>query len=163
MTPEDCARSRCPRECLRTSPDQLRVHLGVSDRTEAGAEAVSVAVRRIILHPGWDKVQPLNNITQGHDLALLELDTPVKFRFHSTKVLLSYTSSVSDTVWPICLPTKGDAPLLTTDMEVQVFGFGVREIRGADRSYAEILNETPLNISDHEYCRSLVSSIFKSL
>ena len=81
MTPEDCARSRCPRECLRTSHDQLRVHLGVSDRTEAGAEAVSVAVRRIILHPGWDKVQPLNNITQGHDLVLLELDTTVKFRF----------------------------------------------------------------------------------
>ena len=84
MTPDDCARSRCPRECLRTSAEQLQVHLGVSDRTEAGEETLSVAVKRIILHPGWDKVQPLNNITQGHDLAVLELDTPVKFRFVST-------------------------------------------------------------------------------
>ena len=60
----------------------------------------------------------------------------------------------SDTVWPICLPTKGDEPLLTNDMEVQVFGFGVREIRGVKRTYAEILNEAVLNITDREYCRS---------
>ena len=69
----------------------------------------------------------------------------------------------SDTVWPICLPTKGDEPLVTTDMKVEVFGFGVREIQGRERSYAEILNETPLNISDHEYCRSHISFIIKSL
>ena len=66
-------------------------------------------------------------------------------------------------MWPICLPTKGDEPLLTTDMEVEVFGFGVREIRGAERSYAEILNQTPLNISDHEYCRSLMTRPYLSL
>lgn len=73
------------------------------------------------------------------------------------------TPDTSDTVRPICLPTKGDEPLLTSHMEVQVFGFGVREIQGRERSYAEILNETPLNISDHEYCRSHVSSIIRSL
>lgn len=73
-------------------------------------------------------------------------------------MLLSDTNhNNSDTVWPICLPTKGDEPLLTSDMEVEVFGFGVREIRGAERSYAEIINQTPLNISDHEYCRSLMT------
>ena len=78
-------------------------------------------------------------------------------------MIIIATRDTSDAVWPICLPTKGDEPLVTTDMEVEVFGFGVREIQGRERSYAEILNETPLNISDHEYCRSHISTIIKSL
>ena len=37
-------------------------------------------VSRVTLHPGWDLAAPLNNITQGHDLALLHLAHPVTFR-----------------------------------------------------------------------------------
>ena len=32
----------------------------------------------------------------------------------------------SSRVRPICLPTTAEAPLLTADMSVQAFGFGVR-------------------------------------
>lgn len=113
MTPEDCARSRCPRECLRTSADQLRVHLGVSDRTEAGAEAVSVAVTRIIIHPGWDKLHPLNNITHGHDLAVLELATPVKFRFIPLQYKFCYLTQIIIIVTqcgPSACPPRGMSP-----------------------------------------------------
>ena len=89
------SRSRCPRECTRTAATQLNVYLGVTDRT-AAASAAPVAVDRsvsrvtclvttchvprVTLHPGWDLAAPLNNITQGHDLALLHLAHPVTFR-----------------------------------------------------------------------------------
>ena len=41
---------------------------------------VTCHVPRVSLHPGWDLAAPLNNITQGHDLALLHLAHPVTFR-----------------------------------------------------------------------------------
>ena len=79
MTAEDCARTRCPPECQRTSGDQLNVYLGVTDRTSDNVPD-PVSVTDIQIHPGWDRQSPLNNITDGHDLAILELDTVVTFK-----------------------------------------------------------------------------------
>ena len=80
----------------------------------------------------------MNNITHGHDLAVLELVKPVTF---------------STTVWPICLPASVDKPLQKEDTQVEAFGFGVREINDDDRLYAEIINKATLDISKQKECR----------
>ena len=95
-------------------------------------------VSRVTLHPGWDLAAPLNNITQGHDLALLHLAHPVTFRCnmlasvrYSSPIIYYTTMFRSSRVRPICLPTTAESPLLTADMSVQAFGFGVRNSIGS--------------------------------
>ena len=111
---------------------------GVTDR--AGADLPEpVSVERIIIHPEWDRFSPLNNITAGHDIAVLVLSQPVTF---TTKV------------WPVCLPSPADSPLTTEKMNLQTFGFGVREITDRDRLFAEIINEATVTITNQESCRS---------
>ena len=137
MTPEQCRRSRCPDQCLRLGPDDINLYVGVTDRG-AGPKPKPVEVTKIHIHPGWDRSDPLNNITAGHDIALVELKQPINF---------------SPTTWPICLPTSTDRPLITEDMKVDAFGFGVREIRDTKRLYAEILNRAPLKVTNQRECR----------
>ena len=137
MTPEECSQNRCPAECLRLGPQDINVYLGVTDRTSQPRPRAA-RVSRIFLHPNWDKQSPLNNITSGHDLAVLELVKPVTF---------------STTVWPICLPASSDRPLVTEDTQVEAFGFGVREITDKERIYAEIINKATLDISNQKECR----------
>ena len=111
---------------------------GVTDR--AGAEIPEpVSVERIIIHPEWDRFSPLNNITAGHDIAVLVLSQPVPF---------------TTRVWPVCLPSPADSPLTTEKMDLQTFGFGVREITDRDRLFAEIINEAEVTITNQESCRS---------
>jgi len=137
MTPDECNRNRCPSECLRLGPEHINVYLGVTDRTSK-PKPRAARVSTIFIHPNWDKNSPLNNITSGHDLAVLELVKPVTF---------------STTVWPICLPASSDRPLQTEDTQVKAFGFGVREITDDGRIYAEIINKATLDISNQKQCR----------
>ena len=137
MTPEAYSQNRCPAECLRLGPQDINVYIGVTDRTSQPRPRAA-RVSRIFLHPNWDKQSPLNNITSGHDLAVLELVKPVTF---------------STTVWPICLPASSDRPLVTEDTQVEAFGFGVREITDKERIYAEIINKATLDISNQKECR----------
>ena len=111
---------------------------GVTDR--AGKDIPEpVSVERIIIHPEWDRFSPLNNITAGHDIAVLVLSQPVTF---------------TTRVWPVCLPSPADSPLTTEKMNLQTFGFGVREITDRDRLFAEIINEATVTITNQESCRS---------
>jgi len=138
MTPEECTRNRCPPECLRIGPQDINVYLGVTDRTSKPRPRPA-KVRAMFLHSQWDKNTPLNNITSGHDLAVLELVKPVTF---------------GPTVWPICLPASSDRPLQTEGTQVKAFGFGVREITDTERIYAEIINKATLDISNQKECSS---------
>ena len=97
-----------------------------------------VSVERIIIHPEWDRFSPLNNITAGHDIAVLVLSQPVTF---------------TTRVWPICLPSPADSPLTTENMKLQTFGFGVREITDTDRLYAEIINQATVTVTNQDTCR----------
>ena len=81
----------------------------------------------------------MNNITAGHDIAVLVLSEPVTF---------------SPRVWPICLPSPADSPLMTENMKLKTAGFGVREITDTERIYAEIINEATVSVSNQESCRS---------
>jgi len=139
MSPEQCRRNRCPPECLRLGSDDINVYLGVTDRT-ASPKPRPARIGKIYLHPKWDKASPLNNITSGHDLAVLELAKSVSF---------------STTIWPICLPASSDRPLQSKETPVEAFGFGVREITDDERIYAEIINKASLTISDQRECRSV--------
>ena len=84
------------------------------------------------------RFSPLNNITAGHDLAILLLSQPVVF---------------SPRVWPVCLPSPADSPLITENMKLTTAGFGVREITDTDRIYAEIINEATVSVTNQESCR----------
>lgn len=139
MSAKECARSRCPPQCLRLGPDSLNVYVGVTDRSKH-SKSDKMRVEKIIIHPGWDRKDPLNNITAGHDLAVLVLAKPVSF---------------STTVWPACVPTTSDRILQSINTPVEAFGFGVRDIVDDDRIYAEILNKANLKMTDRVKCRSL--------
>ena len=96
-------------------------------------------VGRLVLHPGWDRLQPLNNITAGHDLAVLELALP---------------AVLGAAVWPVCLPGPPHAALVRPGAQLTSFGFGVREISEAGRRYAEIVTEAALRVAEPEDCRA---------
>ena len=77
------------------------MYLGLTDVTKLEL-AQAYEVETIIIHPGWNLLtkvrQPVysirntfqdNNILDGHDIALIRLTTEV---------------TLSDTVWPACLP-----------------------------------------------------------
>ena len=138
MTPEQCKRNRCPTECVRLGSADINVYLGVTDRTQKPkprAERVS----KVFLHPNWDRLSPLNTITSGHDLAVIELVKPVTF---------------SSTIWPICLPAIVDKPLLTTNNQVDALGFVSNELNECEQSYGDIINKASLHIADQKECRS---------
>jgi len=142
MSPEECNDNRCPPECLRLGPEDINVYLGVTDRTSRPRPRTAT-VSKIFLHPQWDRRTPLNNITSGHDIAVLELAKAVTF---------------STTVWPICLPASTDKPLQREDNLVEAFGFGVREINDNERIYAEVVNKASLQITNQNECRSVWKS-----
>eukprot|EP00091_Calanus_sinicus_P010293 TRINITY_DN24063_c0_g1_i1.p1 TRINITY_DN24063_c0_g1~~TRINITY_DN24063_c0_g1_i1.p1 ORF type:complete len:211 (+),score=30.59 TRINITY_DN24063_c0_g1_i1:136-768(+) len=70
FTHEDCAREGCPASCSRLGPGDVRLYLGVTKRTEI-TKSDGRDVSKIIIHPGWDRKEKLNDILQGHDIALL--------------------------------------------------------------------------------------------
>ena len=83
MTPEQCRRSRCPDQCLRLGPDDINLYVGVTDRG-AGPKPKPVEVTKIHIHPGWDRSDPLNNITAGHRVAEVgRLSASAKNAFNS--------------------------------------------------------------------------------
>ena len=84
-------------------------------------------------------MSPLNNITAGHDLAVLVLSEPVTF---------------GPRVWPVCLPSPADSPLISENMKLSTAGFGVREITDTERIYAEIINEASVTVANQESCTS---------
>ena len=64
------------------------------------------------------RMTALNNITGGHDLAVLELEEEVTFTADK---------------WPLCLPQPGDWHLIEQGRGVMVSGFGVHRITDENR------------------------------
>jgi len=111
FTHEDCARKGCPASCSRLGPEDVRLHLGVTKRTEIN-KSDGRDVQKIVIHPGWDRKERLNDILAGHDLAMIFMKQEVDM--YNRKTI------------PICLPnpTK-DAYLLEKGRTADVTGFGV--------------------------------------
>jgi hypothetical protein len=92
-----CQRTGCPASCSRLGPEDVRLYLGLTRRTQA-RPGQGREVAAIVIHPGWDRKKKLNDILAGHDLAVLRMARPLD-RFSRTTV-------------PICLPSPRDSYLL---------------------------------------------------
>jgi secreted trypsin-like serine protease len=104
-------REGCPASCSRLGPCDVRLYLGVTKRTEI-TKSDGKDVSKIIIHPGWDRKEKLNEILEWHDIALLFMKREVNM--YSRKTI------------PIFLPDPGkDWYLLQKGRTADVTGFGV--------------------------------------
>jgi len=136
VTAEECG-TRCPKGCHRVLPSQLSVYLGLTDITEVD-KIVPYNVKSIIIHPGWNLLAKDNGILDGHDIALLELTEEV---------------TLSDVVWPACLPDPvTDLYLTDVGDDVSVVGFGMTNVTTKEK--ADILQIANIKIVDPTRCKS---------
>jgi len=140
-THEDCARQGCPASCSRLGPGDVRLYLGVTKRTDA-RKSDGREVEKIVIHPGWDRSERLNDILAGHDMALLFMKTAVDMYNRKTV--------------PICLPDPGkDAYLLGEGRTADVTGFGVIiEPRNGAKKHPVEVQTARVTINGKETCKS---------
>jgi len=113
------------------------VYLGLTDVTKLEL-AQAYEVETIIIHPGWNLLTKDNNILDGHDIALIRLTTEV---------------TLSDTVWPACLPDPVLAPSLgDVGQEVTVVGFGTTNT--TTKAWADILQMASIKIVSASSCQA---------
>ena len=140
MSGQECKVRRCPKSCTRLTPGDIRVHLGITRRSEA-SPGDGMEVKSIAIHPLWDKKDKLNDIFAGHDIALLKMKRQV--------------SSYNSKVVPICLPHPVmDRYLLNEDTTVDVTGFGLIATVGGSRQFPNIVQTARVNIIDNNSCKS---------
>ena len=140
MSAQDCNLRRCPDSCTRLGPEDIRLHLGVTRRTDVIPNS-GMEVESILIHPKWDKKDPLNDIFAGHDIALLKMKREV--------------SSYNSRVVPICLPNPvSDRYLLNEDRVVDVTGFGIIATRSGSRNFPNIVQTARVSIMDRNDCGS---------
>jgi len=133
---EDC-RQNCPSGCHRILPEQLQVYLGLTDVTKLELSQ-SYEVETIIIHPGWNLLTKDNDILDGHDIALIRLSREV---------------TLSDTVWPACLPDPVLAPSLgDVGQEVTVVGFGTTNT--TTKAWADILQMANIKVVSASSCQA---------
>merc|ERR1719483_767550 len=136
VTAEECG-YKCPKGCHRVLPSQLSVYIGLTDVTEVDKLA-PYNVKSIIIHPGWNLLAKDNDILEGHDIALLELTEEV---------------TLSDIVWPACLPNPvTDQYLTEVGDDVSVVGFGMTNV--TTKAKADILQIANLEVIDPTSCKS---------
>ena len=142
LTHSQCEeRGGCPASCSRLGPADLRLHLGVTRRSEVegGTGGAGREVERIIIHPGWDRRERLNDILAGHDLAVLVLAVSVET--YNTKTV------------PICLPEPGkDDYLLQAGTATDVTGFGLTVTASGARRHPDEVQTASVVLTSSETC-----------
>jgi len=140
---QECLRSGCPSSCTRVAPSEIIAHFGLTSRRKQD-EGQSRNVARIEIHPGWDRSAELNDILDGHDLALLTLTASVDISGDRTK--------------PICLPTS--KLYYPSEGHVGVVsGFGVDvDPRDGENIFPVQLQSAELSIKSAEMCRNAWST-----
>ena len=128
MSIEQCHRTQsCPRGCHRLHPEDVTVYIGLSDLTRRGP---GLRVTDIVIHPGWNLASMTNDITMGHDLALIRLGVSL---------------SLSEVIWPACLPDPFfDSDLAPVGDDVSVVGFGMTNTKTQDHS--DLLQKADLKV-----------------
>ncbi|XP_054721250.1 serine proteinase stubble-like [Uloborus diversus] len=119
----------------RSQTSSLKVRLGEHDirqTTEAYAHE-ELAVRRKVVNPGY------NPANYQHDIALLQLQRPIRFRRH---------------VIPVCLPFFGEE---FAGQKATVTGWG--RTRYGVRDSPGILQKVELEVIDHTECQDWYKSI----
>ncbi|XP_055930663.1 serine proteinase stubble-like isoform X1 [Argiope bruennichi] len=119
----------------RTQTSNLRVRLGEHDikQTTEKYPHEEMAVRRKVVNPGY------NPSNYQHDIALLQLQRPVRFRRH---------------LIPVCLPQYGED---FSGQRATVTGWG--RTRYGVRDSPGILQKVELQVIDHSECQEWYQSI----
>ena len=116
-------------------PNDLVAYIGVTDRYSDKKDGKEKrAIRSIAVHEEWHG-DIIDNLSDGHDLAVLELMEPI---------------SITRRVRPVCLPHKDDSRLINGRRNVTLTGFGKVE---GDRDSSE-LQRGELEIVDEETCQA---------
>ena len=120
--------------CLRLEPPHITVSLGV---TSIQGNVEKRKVSNIFIHPGWNKTAYFD--TDGDDLAILELESPI--------------SDWSDSIKPVCLPDIGRLPdyekLTRTGSKVEVAGLGLVN----SDSPAKTIQHATLELKENKFCQ----------
>jgi len=125
--------------CLRVKAEDILVHLGVTDRMKITARGHDVS--SIDIHPGWNRTAPLNDILEGHDLALLTMARP--------------QNSFSKLIIPICLPDFKKS-FSEPGSSGLVSGFGAHvDKRTGSKSYPTILQTARVELHSRRDCVDL--------
>ena len=103
------------------------------------ADQAPLKVRQWHIHPGWDRFTPQNNVTHGHDLAIIELgendqsqswawctlgSESLNHKPFTTSIFADEDIIFTDRVQPACLPEPDCNVLTQPGRPVQVNGFG---------------------------------------
>eukprot|EP00088_Acartia_fossae_P029698 TRINITY_DN30576_c0_g1_i5.p1 TRINITY_DN30576_c0_g1~~TRINITY_DN30576_c0_g1_i5.p1 ORF type:complete len:639 (+),score=101.64 TRINITY_DN30576_c0_g1_i5:25-1941(+) len=132
-----CSQRGCPKACTRVAPRDIRLHLGLTSRLEPDS-GIMRDISRIDLHPGWDRSTRLNDILEGHDLAVLTMTRSVNIFGPKVK--------------PACLPPNNFYPSVGSKAEVSGFGADIDE-RG--KTYPKLVKKADLTINSGEMCANI--------
>jgi len=136
-TSQICADLTCPAACTRVSPEDLRLHLGLTNRQKP-EKGVTRTVEQIIIHPGWDRGSHQNDILEGHDLVILVMRNPVNV--FGSKII------------PVCLPTRSTPE----GASGTVSGFGVVvSPRDGGKSHPAILQTATVQVQSRQSCTNV--------
>uniref|UniRef100_A0A3P9PTK9 ST14 transmembrane serine protease matriptase a n=1 Tax=Poecilia reticulata TaxID=8081 RepID=A0A3P9PTK9_POERE len=117
--------------CVQSDPAKWEVYLGLHDQRKIESFVVKRKLKQIISNPNY------NPNTFNNDIALMELDSPIKF---------------SDYIQPICLPNNDyKVPVGET---VFITGFGATREGG---TAAKVLQKAEVRIINYSECNKLMS------
>ncbi|KAF7238778.1 Serine protease 27 [Varanus komodoensis] len=111
---------------------EYKINLGEYDLAKPAPSMVSSAVSRIIVHPYFA------GLGLGADIALVRLEEPVNF---------------SQTISPVCLPSRSDSDIFPAGMACCVTGWG--QILPEVNLVARTLQEVEVQIIDAELCNEM--------
>ncbi|CAL8369925.1 unnamed protein product [Lota lota] len=114
-----------------SSPDLWEAFLGLHTQAKANEWTVSRTLKRIIPHPSYDQQ------TFDHDLALMELESPV---------------TLNHNIWPICLPSPTHQ--FQADSSAWITGWGATREGGI---VAAILQKAEVRVVNQSVCNSLMN------
>lgn len=116
-------------------PEMLRVRVGEHNMDEEEGTEQDIPVENVVLHPKWNiETKNTSNgvkILTSHDIALIQLSSPVKF-----------TSNVQSMCLDNGQPFKADTMCY-------IAGWGTQKVKGPP---TRVLHEAALPLVSHEQC-----------
>lgn len=127
--------AHCVMDIDKGSLNNFNIIMGSHHINTPSKHERTIGIRRIVIHPSWDRA------TYDNDIALIELIAQVKF---------------NDYVSPVCLPYYNNEAVNTRDNEpATVIGYGQK---GINDFQTDVLNEVQLKIEPLQDCKNAYAS-----